>query len=116
VDDVRPFMNRAAVYVCPIRDGGGTKLKLLDAFSMEQCVVAHPIACEGLSVVQGVHVELADTARSFADSTLQLLREPARRESMGRAARRLVEERYSFDEIAAQLCEVLESSAVGAHG
>ena len=111
VDDVRPLMNAATVYACPIRDGGGTKLKLLDAFAMEQCVVAHPVACEGLTVTPGVHVELADTARSFADAILRLLREPARRESMGRAARRLVEDHYSFDEIGERLCEVLKSAA-----
>jgi glycosyltransferase involved in cell wall biosynthesis len=53
VNDVRPLMDAATLYVCPIRDGGGTKLKLLDAFAMQKCVIAHPIACEGIDVNTG---------------------------------------------------------------
>ena len=50
VPDIRSMVEAAALFVCPIRDGGGTKLKILDAFAMQKCVVAHPIACEGIDV------------------------------------------------------------------
>lgn len=112
VDDVRPLMEAATVYVCPIRDGGGTKLKLLDAFAMEKCVVAHPIACEGIEITAGRNVELASTAAEFAAVIQGLLDDPVRRTDMGRAARELVVQRYSFAEIGRQLCAVFESAAL----
>jgi polysaccharide biosynthesis protein PslH len=109
VSDVRPLMNAATVYVCPIRDGGGTKLKLLDAFAMQQCVVAHPIACEGIEVIRGRHVELAESADSFVETIRRLLQQPQTREAMGRAARQLAVERYGFAEIGRRLSELFES-------
>jgi polysaccharide biosynthesis protein PslH len=111
VNDVRPLMNAATLYVCPIRDGGGTKLKILDAFAMQQCVIAHPIACEGIDVVPGRHVQLAESAASFVQSIMRLLQLPGERQDMARAARRLVVERYSFAEIGRRLCDAFESVA-----
>jgi glycosyltransferase involved in cell wall biosynthesis len=118
VDDVRPLMNAATLYVCPIRDGGGTKLKILDAFAMQQCVIAHPIACEGIDVVPGRHVQFADSAEAFAAAITRLLQRPSEREDMACAARQLVVERYSFSEIGRRLCEVFESASIprGTHG
>src|SRR5436190_927631 len=66
VPDIRPLVDAAAIFVCPIRDGGGTKLKILDAFAMAKCVVAHPIACEGIDVADGVNVVLAESGADFA--------------------------------------------------
>jgi polysaccharide biosynthesis protein PslH len=114
VDDVRPLLEAATLYVCPIRDGGGTKLKLLDAFAMQKCVVAHPVACEGIAAAPGEEVVLADTAAAFVDAITRLLAEPERRSAIGRAARELVVARYGFDAIGARLCEVLEAAAEGA--
>jgi polysaccharide biosynthesis protein PslH len=111
VSDVRPLMNAATLLVCPIRDGGGTKLKLLDAFAMQKCVVAHPVACEGLDVTPGRHVEFAESAEAFVAAVRRLLQQPRAREQMGLAARQLVLERYAFAEIGARLAELFESLA-----
>jgi polysaccharide biosynthesis protein PslH len=111
VDDVRPLMNAAHLYICPIRDGGGTKLKILDAFAMQQCVIAHPIACEGIDAVPGRHVRIAESAADFATAITELLQRPSERAEMGRAARELVVQRYSVSEIGRRLCEVFESVA-----
>jgi polysaccharide biosynthesis protein PslH len=111
VDDVRPFMEEALLYVCPIRDGGGTKLKLLDAFAMQKCVVAHPIACEGIAALPGKEIELAESAAAFVAVIQELLAEPERRASIGRAARELVVSRYAFPAIGRRLCELFESLA-----
>jgi glycosyltransferase involved in cell wall biosynthesis len=113
VDDIRPLMNSATLYVCPIRDGGGTKLKLLDAFAMEKCVIAHPIACEGIDVSPGVNVQFADSAQAFVDAIDRLLNDPVKRSEMGRAARTLVVEKYAFSQIGNQLCDLFESTARG---
>ncbi|HXW75211.1 MAG TPA: glycosyltransferase, partial [Steroidobacteraceae bacterium] len=88
--DVRPLMDSAAVFVCPIRDGGGTKLKLLDAFAMKKCVVAHPIACEGINVTAGENVVLATTAEEFASEISRLFADDVQRAAIAAAARRLV--------------------------
>jgi sugar transferase (PEP-CTERM/EpsH1 system associated) len=114
VADVRPYLDAASVYVCPIRDGGGTKLKLLDAFAMRKCVVAHPVACEGIDAIPGRHVEHAQTAEEFVRSIVRLLEQPAEREAMGRAARELVISGYSFAQIGRRLAEVF--SALGREG
>jgi len=111
VSDVRPLLSAATLYVCPIRDGGGTKLKLLDAFAMKKCVVAHPIACEGIEVIPGRHVEFAESAESFVERIRHLLQAPRAREEMGRAARQLVVERYAFAGIAQHLSDFFDSLA-----
>ena len=111
VDDVRPLIEGAAVYVCPIRDGGGTKLKLLDAFAMEKCVVAHPISCEGIEVIAARDVLLAETASAFADCIQTVLENRILRENIGNAARELVVNRYSFAQIGRQLSAEFETAA-----
>lgn len=111
VPDVRPLIDSAAVFVCPIRDGGGTKLKILDAFAMKKCVVAHPIACEGIDVTAGKDVVLASAPPEFIDEIELLLRDEGRRNELARAARDLVETRYSYREIGARFNEALEAAA-----
>jgi glycosyltransferase involved in cell wall biosynthesis len=108
---VRPLIDSAAVVVCPIRDGGGTKLKILDAFAMRKCVVAHPIACEGISVTDGKDVALAATAEEFVVAIGALLQDAGRRETLAQAARKLVESRYSYGEIGAQFNATMEEAA-----
>lgn len=97
--DVRPLIDSAAVFVCPIRDGGGTKLKILDAFAMQKCVVAHPIACEGIDVTAGRDVVLARTPEEFASQISRLFHNERERVGIGTAARQLVEKNYSFRQV-----------------
>jgi glycosyltransferase involved in cell wall biosynthesis len=103
VTDIRPLVRAAAIFVCPIRDGGGTKLKILDAFAMAKCVVAHPIACEGIDVADGQNVVLAESGAEFAQRLASLLEDDELRARIGSAARELAVSRYAFDAIGAQL-------------
>jgi len=103
VDDVRGYISRASVYVCPIRDGGGTKLKLLDAFSMGKAVVAHPAACEGIDITEDENVFLAENANAFSDKIIDLLGDRNKRRRVGLSARMLVEKSYSFVRIGQKL-------------
>lgn len=109
--DVRPLIDSSAVFVCPIRDGGGTKLKILDAFAMGKCVIAHPIACEGIEVTAGKDVVLASTPEEFIREIESILDDDSKRGAMARAARRLVETRYSYQEIGVRFNETLEAAA-----
>ncbi len=111
VDDVRPYLNRAAVYVCPISDGGGTKLKVLDAFAMGKATVAHPIACEGIAVIPGHHVLLAITPDEYVDEITRLLQNPAQRRDLGNSARQLILNHYSYQGIGDKLRGLFHQTA-----
>jgi sugar transferase (PEP-CTERM/EpsH1 system associated) len=106
VNDIRPLVREAAVYVVPLRVGGGTRLKVLDAMAMGMPLVSTAIGCEGLDVRAGEHLDVADTPAAFANATVELLRDPRRRHMLGSAARALVEERYSWPVIGRQLLDV----------
>jgi glycosyltransferase involved in cell wall biosynthesis len=106
VDDVREYIASASVYVCPIRDGGGTKLKLLDAFAMGMATVAHPAACEGLEVTEGKNILLASTAEEFSAKIDVLIRDKELRKTLGLNARKLVVEKYSFKTIGQHLSDL----------
>lgn len=112
VDDVRPFLEGAKVFVCPIRDGGGTKLKILDAMAMQCCILAHPVACEGIDVVDRDSVWLARSACEFADSIEELIVAPEQRGLLGQRARTVAEEKFSYRALGEQLASIWERSAV----
>jgi glycosyltransferase involved in cell wall biosynthesis len=111
VPDVRPLLDSAALVVCPIRDGGGTKLKILDAFAMRKCVVAHPIACEGIDVTDDNNVILATTPAQFIAAIQALFADSGKRLAIGGNARKLVEAHYSFRAIGARFRSVMEHVA-----
>lgn len=113
VDDVRVPIRQATVYVCPIRDGGGTKLKILDALAMGKAIVAYPVACEGIDVEDDVNVALARDADAFADRIVQLLTENEARRRIEANARRLAEDKYSSARVGKRLAEVYEDLAGG---
>lgn len=109
VDDIRPTVLGSSVYVCPIRDGGGTKLKMLDAMAMGKAIVAHPVACEGLGVSHGREVLIAEDPGQFCEHVLRALSSPSLRDALGVAARRHVESTFSFDNIGKRLVAILQS-------
>ena len=106
VDDVRTWIQGAQVYLCPITDGGGTKLKILDALAMGCAIVAHPIACEGIDVTDGKNVLLSDTATGLVDHCLRLFDDAALRAQLSSAAIDLAESTYTFRSIGTKLASV----------
>jgi glycosyltransferase involved in cell wall biosynthesis len=103
VDDVRPYIRRAAVYVVPLRIGGGTRLKIFEAMAMGKAVVSTTIGAEGLDVEDGTHVRLADDPERFAAAVIDLIRHQPRREALGTAARALVAGRYDWGAVAGDM-------------
>lgn len=102
VPDIRPWLNKAAVYIVPLRIGGGTRLKIYEALAMGMPVVSTTIGAEGLSLRDEVHLLRADGTEEFANSIVTLLRNPAMRTSLGEAGRQLMEENYGWSKIAHQ--------------
>lgn len=103
VDDVRPYFDKASVYVCPIRDGGGTKLKVLDALAMGKPLIANPIACEGIDVEEGKDVYFATTADDYIRMIKKVFADKEGRNSLGLNGRKLIEEKYNFVAIGKKL-------------
>jgi polysaccharide biosynthesis protein PslH len=87
VDDVTPYLDRAAVVVAPLRLGGGTRVKVLEALACGKAVVASPLATEGVGAIDGEHLILAGSDEELAEATTRLLTDPDARSSLGRSAR-----------------------------
>jgi polysaccharide biosynthesis protein PslH len=100
VDDVRPYISRARVYIVPLRIGGGTRIKIFEALAMGKAVVSTRVGAEGLPVVDGRDLALADDPADFAGRVLALLRNPERRRALGAAGRKLVTENFTWDAVA----------------
>ncbi len=96
VESPQPFIAGAAVYVVPMRMGGGTRLKVLEAMAMERAVVATRLGAEGFPVTDGQELLLADEPEAFAEAVVSLLRDPQRRAELGRVARAFVQAHYDW--------------------
>jgi glycosyltransferase involved in cell wall biosynthesis len=97
VSDVRPWFNRCAVYVVPMRIGGGVRLKVLEALAMELPVVATHMGAEGVEGLHsGIQALLADKPAEFAAEVCRVLRDRALAQRLGTAGRALVVERYDW--------------------
>lgn len=108
VPDIRPYLARSAVMICPLRVGGGMRLKLLDFFAAGKAVVSTGIGAEGNIARDGVEILLRDTKESFAEAVIMLLKDGSLRKKLGENARTLVEREYSWDTIGRRFCEVYE--------
>jgi sugar transferase (PEP-CTERM/EpsH1 system associated) len=100
VDDVRPHVAAAHVYVVPLRIGGGTRLKIFEAMAMGKAVVSTTIGAEGLPVTDGRDIVIADGPEAFADAVVRVIDQPEVRQRIESAARRLVVERYDWSSVA----------------
>src|SRR5918996_4685007 len=108
VDDVRPYLDEASVYVVPLRAGSGTRMKIFEALGMAKPVVSTTVGAEGLALTDQKEFIAADNPDDFAAAVVHLLHNEARRTELGRAGRALVVERYSWNQVAREfeaLCE-----------
>ena len=103
VPDVRPHLADAALVVVPLRIGGGSRLKILEAMAASKPVISTTIGAEGLSVLDGEHLAVADDPAEFARAVVSLLGDPQRRQALAKAGRALVEVDYGWDRIVLQM-------------
>ena len=99
VDDVRSYVAQARCYVVPLRVGGGTRLKILDAWSMRAAVVSTSVGCAGLQAEHEQNILIADTPDDFARAVVRVLHDDALRSRLGQNGRMLVERKYSWQVI-----------------
>ncbi|HYP02079.1 MAG TPA: glycosyltransferase, partial [Pyrinomonadaceae bacterium] len=115
VEDVRPFMERAPVYIVPLRVGGGTRLKIYEAMAMEKAIVSTRVGAEGLPVTDGEELVLADTPEDFASAVVRLMQDAGAARELGARAGRTVREKFGWAGVAQRFTELCER-AVRVHG
>jgi glycosyltransferase involved in cell wall biosynthesis len=115
VDDVRPHLTDAAAVIVPLRLGGGTRFKILEAMAMAKPIVSSTIGAEGIDVVHQEHLLLADEPAQFASAVGRVLDDPRLAARLGDSGRTLVGARYSWEAAARRMDEFLhEVLATGA--
>lgn len=110
VPDVRPYLGKAWVAVVPTTVGMGCSNKILEAMAMGKSLVTTSVQADGLSLTAGVHAAIADSPEAFAEQVVALLRDKRRRRAMGRAARALMEEHYTWTAATGRLQSLLEEA------
>lgn len=105
VDDISKYYERSNIYICPIRDGGGTKLKILDAFANKMAVVAYSMACEGIEATHKENVMIAEDAEQFAQYVIELINDTEKCMYLGNNAFKLVNHKYNYNSIGKKLSD-----------
>jgi glycosyltransferase involved in cell wall biosynthesis len=111
VSDVRPFLARSAVMVVPLRIGGGSRLKILEAMAAGTPVIATRVGAEGLEVHDGEHLVLVETCEEMARAILEHRRDAHATARMAALGRQLVEKHYEWDILADRLDAVWSDTA-----
>ena len=111
VADAEPVYRSAAVFMVPLRIGGGVRLKILHALARGLAVVSTTAGFEGLDLLPDQHLLVADDPREFAAAVLRVLRDPDLRRRLGAAGRAHVLERFSAERRNATLAALAEKVA-----
>jgi glycosyltransferase involved in cell wall biosynthesis len=116
VDDIRTEVAGATLCVIPLRKGGGTRLKILEAMALGTAVVSTSKGAEGLAVADGIHLLIADGPADFAGQIVRLLRDGGLRRQLAENGRRLVEQRYDWRSIGRAYVDVVERASLAKKG
>ncbi len=110
VPDVRSYLAKGAVFIAPQFVGSGIRIKILNAMATGNTVVATSVAAEGLPVKHGHNIFIADSEEQFATAVCTLLEDGKLRKKIGQEAHKLIEERFSWVKIAAELERQLKTA------
>lgn len=108
VPDIQPYLAASAVAIVPLLIGSGTRLKILEALAMQKAVVSTSVGCEGLALIPGKHLVVADQPAAFAQAVITFLRDSEMRTTFGAAGRVLVEAKYSWEWSSTRLLQALD--------
>jgi glycosyltransferase involved in cell wall biosynthesis len=116
VDDVRPYIDRAAAYIVPIRIGGGTRLKIYEAMAMAKPVISTTIGAEGLPVEHGRHLLIADTPEAFAAEVGKVFADQNLAASLALNSQRLVQDHFGWRSVSTSFVGLCEKAAAHNEG
>lgn len=108
VDDTRPYLQRSAVFICPLRSGSGTRFKLMEALACGCPVVSTSLGCEGLGAVDGEHMLIRDDPQTFANAVITLMENPEKGRQIGKAGREWVVQKHAWQHSAALVKETYQ--------
>ncbi|MDF1819146.1 MAG: glycosyltransferase family 4 protein [Immundisolibacteraceae bacterium] len=111
VEDIKPYFAEAGIFVCPIDDGGGTRLKILDALAMGKAVVAHPVSCEGLPLEDKKHLLFATSTHEFVSAIRVLGNDRAYALKLARDGQDVVKKQFSYSRIGQDYAQLLSRIA-----
>jgi polysaccharide biosynthesis protein PslH len=112
VDDIRPYVDRAACFIVPLRVGGGTRLKILDAWAMGKAVVSTSRGCEGLDVREGENMLVADEPATLARAVLTLIDDADLRARLEAGGRETAVRSYDWSAIGDGLWKALADAGI----
>ena len=116
VDDIRPYVRSATVFVCPLRVGSGVKNKILAAMAMQKATVATSMSIDGLDLAENREVLLADDPQDFADKVVRLLTDQKAAQQLGANGLARVQAQYSWGAMAKVLETAIQSIMVSRNG
>lgn len=108
VEDTRPYIRDASVYVVPLRMGGGTRLKILEALAMKKPIVTTSIGCEGIDVVNRESAMISDTPQGFADAVIELFSKEELCKKITETGYSLMNDNYRWESIGMQMSKAYE--------
>ena len=109
VDDVRPWLENAHIFVCPMRSGAGIKNKILQAWAMGKAVVSTPEGAHGLDARNGENIVICSTPDAFSGAVADLLENPEMRRKLGAHARNTIEQGFSWTSKSLELEKLFEN-------
>lgn len=109
VDDVRPYVQTASVVVVPLRFGGGTRLKIMEAFAMKKTVVSTSLGAEGIQCQNGLHLCIENESQAFAQACLNLMRDDGARYDLGENGHALALVMYSWTAVIRRMHEAVSN-------
>jgi glycosyltransferase involved in cell wall biosynthesis len=110
VDDVRPYIAAAEIFIVPLRVPGGTRTKLFEAMSMEVPVVSSVFGAEGLGLIDGVHLATAISGREIGQKVVELFEDPAMRRTLAEQGHHFVHQEHDWPKVAQTMFDILQQS------
>lgn len=111
VEEVRPYLARATVFVCPMRKGAGIKNKILQAWAMSKPVIASPVAAGGLVIQENENILICAGAEAIAKATIKVIKDRKWQQSLGQEGRKTVCSHYTWMRKAEELDAVFQAAA-----
>jgi glycosyltransferase involved in cell wall biosynthesis len=111
VDDIKPVIASSSISLAPLLQGGGTRLKILEAMALGTPVVATSKGAEGLGAVSGEHLLIADSPEDFAHRVIQLLKNPILHDHISKNGKRFVKEKYNWETAMPHFLQLVERAA-----